>query len=110
MVEGRLPKNPIEFVKRCISEGKVLWTYHVNMRMRNRHIPRHAIISSMASYEIIEAYPDDKYLPSYLVYARHEKAVIHILFGVDVYNENVRIITAYHPSTEQWSGGLKRRK
>ena len=105
-----MPKEPLKFIKRCVVGGKLLWTYHVNMRMDNRHISRQTIIESVESYEIIEEYPDDKYLPSYLVYALHEKAVVHILFGVDVYNENVRIITAYHPAKEQWNGDLKRRK
>lgn len=32
-------------------------------------IERDAILESVESFEILEAYPEDKYLPSYLVYA-----------------------------------------
>jgi hypothetical protein len=35
--------------------------------MRGRFISREAIVNSFKNYEIIEEYPDDKYLPSYLV-------------------------------------------
>jgi hypothetical protein len=39
------------------------------MRLKGRFIPREAILASTESYEIIEEYPKDKYLPSCLVYA-----------------------------------------
>jgi hypothetical protein len=35
------------------------------------------------SYEIVESYPDDKYLPSYLVLARPAGDAIHVLFATD---------------------------
>lgn len=109
MTEERLPKEPLEFIKRCVVEGKLLWTYHVNMRMKDRLISRDMLLSAIGSYEIIEEYPQDKYFPSYLVLGRHEKGAFHVLFGVDVYNVNVRVITAYHPHPEQWGDGFKRR-
>lgn len=110
MIEERLPKEPLEFIKRCVVEGKILWTYHVNMRMKDRFVSREMLIDSIGSYEIIEAYPQDKYYPSYLVLGRHVKGVFHVLFGVDVYNINVRVITAYRPGVDQWSDDFKRRK
>lgn len=54
-------------------------------------------MDAVATYEIIESYPEDKYLPSYLVYVQHQKVVFHILFAVDVVEKNVRVITAYFP-------------
>ncbi|MEE8484780.1 MAG: DUF4258 domain-containing protein, partial [Nitrospinota bacterium] len=83
---GRLPNEPLEFIRRCVAERKILWTYHVNMRMKDRFISREMLIESAQSYEIIEEYSQDKYYPSYLVLGRHEKSVFHALFGVDVYN------------------------
>jgi len=67
--EPLIPDNPIDFIRRCIREGKIFWTYHVNMRMEGRFIPRQIILDSVEYYEIIEEYPMDKYLPSYLVFA-----------------------------------------
>lgn len=61
-------------------------------------------------YEIIEEYPQDRYFPSYLVLGRYGNVDFHALFGVDVYNDNVRVVTAYHPSHDRWSDDFRRRK
>lgn len=104
-----LPDNPLTFLKSCVQSGRVLWTYHVNMRLRGRGISRKAITQAVGEYEIIESYPDDKYLPSYLVYAKRDDEVFHILFALDVENQNVRVVTAYRPDPRFWSEDLKRR-
>ena len=88
-----LPDDPLEFIKQCVTDRKILWTYHVNMRMKKRSIARQLILESKSSYEIIEAYPEDKYLPSYLVYAQHGKTVFHVLFAVEC---NGRKCASYH--------------
>ena len=62
----------LDFIKSCIRRKKIFWTYHVNMRMAERYITRDIILASVDRYEIIETYPDDKYLSSCLVYACHE--------------------------------------
>ena len=105
-----IPDDPLAFIRKCIAEYRVFWTYHVNMKMRKRYIPRRAILESVASYEIIESYSEDKYLPSYLVYSRHEDRACHALFAVDVSAQNVRVVTAYYPAPEKWSEDLKRRR
>lgn len=110
MVSIKVPSNPLDFIQRCVRQGKILWTYHVNMRMRARFIPRRSIVDSHENYQIIEEYPEDKYLPSYLVYSAYLGDVFHVLFAVDVEGDNVRIITAYRPSPEEWEEGLKTRR
>ena len=30
----------LAFVQRCVREGRLLWTYHVNMRLRTRAVSR----------------------------------------------------------------------
>ena len=67
-------------------------------------------MDSVETYQIIESYPDDKYLPSYLIHATWDQTIIHILFAVDVANTNVRIVTAYHPYPKEWEPGFMRRK
>lgn len=99
-----------DFIKRCMREDRFLWTYHVNMRLKDRFIPRSMILDSLETYEIIEAYPEDKYLPGYLVWAKHGKTVFHVLFAVDEPNDNVRIVTAYRPRPDEWIENLKSRK
>ena len=88
----------------------MFWTYHVNMRMRGRFIPRKFILESVEHYEIIEEYPDDKYFPSYLVYSTHHEHKFHVLFATDVEGENVRVITAYFPNLNDWKEDLKTRR
>ena len=60
----RDPADPLAFIQRCVRERKILWTYHVNMRIERRHITRDEILGAVDAYEIIESYPEDKYLPS----------------------------------------------
>lgn len=105
-----LPDDPLCFIQECVREGRVRWTYHVNMRLAGRSISRGAILDSVPTYKVVEAYPDDKYLPSYLVYARHEGQVCHILFAADVPGDNVRIVTAYRPDPREWEEDLITRR
>ena len=111
MTTGRtLPRDALEFIQRCVRERKVYWTYHVNMRLAGRHISRDEVFEATESYEIIESYPEDKYLPSYLVCARSGQGPFHVLFAVDVDGDNVRIVTAYRPNADEWDSDLKSRK
>jgi len=49
-----IPDNPTEFIKQCVKDEKILWTYHVNMRLTGRLIPRKFILVSIDNYKIIE--------------------------------------------------------
>jgi hypothetical protein len=108
--ENLVPERPLDFIQRCIRQEKIFWTYHVNMRMKGRFIPRQFILESVNNYEIIEEYQKDKYFPSYLVYSQHKGSIFHILFAVDVKDDNVRIITTYYPNIEDWEKDLKTRR
>ena len=105
-----LPENPLEFIQQCIKQRAIQWTYHINMRLRERSMTRQMILEPIETYEIIESYPDDKYLPSYLVYAQHGEQHLHILFATDVANRNIRIVTAYFPDIEEWELNFKTRR
>lgn len=100
----------LEFIKSCIRRRKIIWTHHINMRLEGRFIPRKTLLSSVESYEIIETYSKDKYLPSCLVYASFEEEVFHIHVAMDRENDNVRMITAYRPTLDKWEEGFKRRR
>ena len=109
MTERIVPDDPLEFIRECVKGRSILWTYHVNIRLRKRKISREMVVEDVHSYEIIESYPDDKYLPSFLVRATHTSEVIHVLFAVDVAKENVRVVTAYRPDPSEWSEDFRRR-
>ena len=80
------------------------------MRLQGRYIPRQSIVNAVDTFEIIEEYPKDKYLPSYLVLARHRADFLHVLFAVDTEGNNVRVVTAYHPDSDEWEAGFKKRR
>lgn len=81
---AKVPADPLAFIQNCVRAGQMLWTYHVGMRLKHRSITRDEIIAAIDTYEVIEAYPDDKYLPSYLVLASKDGDTLHILFATDV--------------------------
>lgn len=100
----------LEFIKSCIRDQKIHWTYHVNMRLKGRFIPREAILTSLATFEIIEEYPEDKYLPSYLIRAKYKEEIIHIQIAADIETNNIRIITTYKPTMDKWESDFKTRR
>lgn len=106
----RLPDDPLEFIQRCLRERKVYWTYHVNMRLAGRHISRDEVLQAVEGYSIVEAYPDDKYLPSYLLLGKAAGDPFHALFAADVEGDNIRVVTAYHPSLDEWAADLRTRR
>lgn len=103
----KVPDDPLEFIRRCIREQKLYWTYHVNMRLAGRYITRDDILSTVNSYEMVESYPEDKYLPSYLILAGSR---FHVLFAADIEGDNIRVITTYIPDPDEWNPDLKTRR
>ena len=108
--ERTVPEDPLAFIVRCVREHRVYWTYHVNMRLAGRHISRRDICEATDTYELVEAYPDDKYLPSYLVLAAMAGNAFHVLFAADVSGDNVRVVTSYRPSPTDWESDMKTRR
>ncbi len=96
-------------IKNAVKQKKIFWTYHVFMRMRDRSISRQSIIGSTDTFEIIESYPDDKYMPSYLVRAECDSGIIHVLFAFDSADGFVRVVTAYRPDGSIWSDNGRQR-
>ena len=86
------------------------------MDVPREHAPRRPVHPArgrsrfLDSYEIIEAYPGDKYLPSYLVLGRSAGEAFHVLFAADLDGDNVRVVTAYRPSEGEWEDDLKTRR
>ena len=105
-----MPDDPVAFIKGCVRDRRILWTYHVNLRLRGRFVPRQTILDAVDSYQIVESYPDDKYLPSYLVLGRSAGDAIHVLFATDIRADNVRVVTAYRPTPNEWEDDLTTRR
>jgi hypothetical protein len=60
--------------------------------------------------EIIESYPEDKYLPSFLLKGRSEETLFHVHLAVDAKGENVRVITLYRPDPDRWDSAFRLRR
>ncbi len=80
------------------------------MRLEKRAISAEMLLNAAASFEIIEPYPDDKYLPSYLVRAEWKGAVVHAQIATDVEGGNVRVVTMYVPNPAEWSEDFRIRR
>ncbi len=80
------------------------------MRLAGRFISREAILAAVETYQVVEGYPEDRYLPSYLILARHGAEAFHVLFAVDVEGDNVRIVTSYRPDRGEWQDDMKTRR
>ncbi len=100
----------LEFIQSCVRCRRIHWTYHVNMRLEGRFISREDILSSVDTYEIIEEYPRDKYLPSYLIYAEYKNQIIHLQIATNLEDDTITIITAYKPTLDRWEKDFKTRR
>jgi hypothetical protein len=105
-----IPEEPLVFIKECLRSSRILWTYHVNMRMESRSISRGVILQSIDTLEIIEDYPEDKYLPSYLLYGCYRQEAFHVMIAADVKGDSVRVVTAYRPDHGEWESDLRTRR
>ncbi len=100
-----------------ISQNNVLEAFQLNIiikqhayhRMKERNLNIHVIEEVINSDEIIEQYPDDNPFPSVLILGRtNNENPIHIVCApTDI---GLVIITAYHPSSDNWEFNWKTRK
>jgi hypothetical protein len=80
------------------------------MRLEQRSLGSEMLLKGAESLKIIEAYPDDKYLPSFLVRGEVEGRVFHAQIATDVEAGNVRIVTMYIPVPDDWDSGFRIRR
>ena len=80
------------------------------MRLQQRGLDGEALCNAISSLEIIEAYPDDKYLPSFLLRGEAQGAVFHAQVATDVEGDNIRVVTMYTPDGEEWDDEFRKRR
>lgn len=79
------------------------------MRLQQRGLDAAALRNAVASLENIEAYPDDKYLPSFLLRGEIRGAAFHAQIATDIEGNNVRVVTMYPPDPYEWDEGFRKR-
>jgi hypothetical protein len=105
--EQHMPPNH-EDLNDVVRLRTYLFSSHASKRAAERLILSHEIEEAILSGEVIEDYPADKYGPSCLILGyTHEKRALHIQVS---YPPNVKIITVYEPSPNDWETDLKTRK
>jgi hypothetical protein len=82
----------------------------VTMRLQTRRLTAGMIHDAMDSLEIIESYPQDKYLPSFLLRGACGGAVFHAQIATDVEGSSIRIVTMYNPDPEEWDAEMRCRR
>lgn len=80
------------------------------MRVQQRSLDGNVLIRCAGSLEIIEAYEDDKYLPSYLLRGECDGSVFHVQIAVDEEESNIRVVTMYLPDNREWDSSFRVRR
>jgi hypothetical protein len=92
----------IEAIRQKVSEGRFEFTEHAVDQSIVRRISMEELRQVVATGEIIEDYPDDKYGPSCLILGYTEShRPIHVQCSHPV-REILKIITVYQPDISQW--------
>jgi hypothetical protein len=76
--------------------------YDVTMRLKERRLNGDALRQAVSTLEMIEEYPHDKYLPSFLFRGEVPEFSFHVLIAADLEGDNLRVVTMYVPDLEQW--------
>lgn len=104
-----LARMHIDQIRKDISAGRFEFSRHAFHRAIERNISANEITQAGTDAEVIEEYPNDKYLPSCLLlgFTRAQRPlhmqVCHVCANV------VKIITIYEPDLRQWTKYRKRR-
>lgn len=95
-------------LKQVFRDKNYLFTAHASQRGVQRGINSTDIEEAVIAGEVIEDYPDDKYGPSCLILGTTISGkVLHIQVS---YPPNVKLITLYEPSSDEWENDWKTRK
>jgi hypothetical protein len=95
-------------LKRLFAEKAYTLTAHASDRAARRRIRSVELEQAIASGQVIEDYPHDKYGPSCLILGyTADKRPLHIQVS---YPDAPRIITVYEPSSDKWEADLRTRK
>ena len=80
------------------------------MRLKQRSLGTEILLKQIDSLEIIESYPEDKYLPSFLLRGEFNGRVFHVHLATDVAARNVRVVTMYIPAMKEWDSEYRTRR
>jgi hypothetical protein len=109
-LDAQPPDQPIHFIRQCIQKERIRWTYHGAKRLHERSLTAEMLVSAADTLEIIESYPEDKYLPSFLLKGRSGETMFHVHLAMDTTGDTVRVITMYRPDPDKWDASFRLRR
>jgi G:T-mismatch repair DNA endonuclease (very short patch repair protein) len=71
------------------------------MRLKERRLNVDVLRQAVSTLEMVEEYPHDKYLPSFLFRGEVPEFSFHVLIAADLEGDNIRVVTMYVPDPEQ---------
>jgi hypothetical protein len=103
--------SQLKLIREAAEKEKIAFKKHSVLRMYERGIRADEVKEVLTSGEIIESYPEDKPLPSYLLLGYTSKIRnVHVVVAVDKNEPMLWIITVYLPTTGEWDEEFRKRK
>lgn len=100
----------IKYIKKAVKDNKVYWSKHSEIERFQDNLNEQDILESIIVGDIIEDYPNDKPLPSCLIYGIVKSKKIHTVVGLNENTGFIRIITVYIPNLEKFENDFKTRR
>jgi hypothetical protein len=92
----------IDEIRRRVARGDFEFSQHAVDQAIIRHISVRELREAIASGEVIEVYPEDKYGPSCLIFGMTRGGrPVHVQCG-DPSRSTVKIVIAYEPDPAIW--------
>ena len=89
---------------------QIVFSGHAVRRMFERAVAVADVVALIRSGEVIERYPQDQPLPSYLVFGFIDGEPLHVVVGVEEDDGRCVAVTVYRPSVELWDDDFRTRR
>lgn len=89
---------------------KFTFSQHALQQMFRRDISVEDIKTAIINGDIIQDYPDDKPYPSRISLYFKEKVPLHVVYAENRKDDEIIVITAYHPDESFWNKDFKTKR
>jgi len=93
-----------------LKSENVTFSGHAVRRMFERAISMDDVRQALAQGEVIESYPDDTPLPSFLVLDTASGRPLHVVVAYEQSTPTCHVITVYIPNNERWQADNRTRR
>jgi hypothetical protein len=97
-------------IQKAFESKSIVWRQHALTRMLERDISRNDVFTAIYNGKVIEAYPDLKPYPGYLVFGQAGKKMLHVVISWDEKAKIAYVVTAYTPDMDHFQENGETRK